>query len=160
MARQNETFKVCKTYKNGHQYVNKLVGRSALMEYETKIFDSLGDKVVSLTITNCGRKEKDIENKEEINRRSMEAIERHDVVKSGTKKSKKDEVKDEERDDMEKLADALGIDKESVEQAKNLFDKIGGDDGDNSSEEEVVEESYDEENWKDRGFVVPEDEEP
>lgn len=159
MTRQNETFKVCKTYMNGHQYVNKLVGRSALMEYETKLFDILGDKVVSINITNCGRKERDIQNKEEINSRSMEAIEKHDTREVWDKKQEGKEK--EEKDDIEKLAETLDIDKESIKEAKNLFDKLGGDEDNNSNpSRESKEESYDEENWKDKGLVVPEDEEP
>jgi len=152
MTKQNETFKVCKTYVNGHQYVNKLVGRSALMKYQTKLFDVLGEKVISINITNCGRKERDINQKEEINERAMKAVDEHDTFKRQGKRKEK-----EEKSDVEVLADELGIDEESVKEVKNVFDKMSGDEEEDNPGEEDREESYDEESWKDRGMVVPED---
>lgn len=108
MAKQNQTYNICKIYKNGHQWTDKIVGKDGMRRYTKKLLDVIVSdkgKLQAYTVTASGRMEDDIARKDEINYRAFANINNNDYFEGnrskeeGETETKTETEEEEERDD-------------------------------------------------------------
>ncbi len=149
MTKKNKTYKIDKLYVNGHQYVNDVVGKTALKEYLRRLSDTLGDTVIAYTVTCCGRREQDIQDKEKINKEAMQALERHDIRDDNSSRNGGTDT-DSQKSAKSELAESLGVDEERIDDVKNILENL-----ENEDDESVDTSSEDDDDEGD--LVLPKD---
>lgn len=81
MGKQNMTYKITKTYHDGHQWTDKVVGKSAYDKYQRKITKNMASpkgRIACQMVTVPGHKESDVEKKEEINYKTFKNMREND----------------------------------------------------------------------------------
>ncbi len=155
MSKQDATFKVVKIYGEGqHIWTTKVVGRTALINFMRKMADVMEDdrgNVSQVTWIRSGRYEADIRHKEEINKKAFQEVEEHDY-NDEPKESEREEKQEEEEDKVE-------VDKQTVEELKDVLGNMGLEiDISPKEDTEKEEEEYndcEEEDDEDDSLVLP-----